>query len=123
MTEKLNTHSYDGKIIPTNLKEKLETASFLSLEEKKRRGEALLNYAFSENARHYLQGIIDDISRPQNYDPTNQLRADDLLCLCYEFRQNEDFNKELEIQLLDMKTGFCPQGRTHRLYQLLQAFS
>ncbi len=108
----MNTHAYDGKI-----KNELYFKQ-LTLDEKLQKGQELLQCLNNP----YLQIIINDIGTSKNYDPTNCLNADDLLCLCWEYKDDEDFIQELNIQLLDMATGFCPQGRTHRLYQLLVAF-
>lgn len=77
----------------------------------------------SQVAIGYLTAIVRDVGTPANHDPSNSLCADDLIVACWEHRMNEDFMRELEAQLEDMRTGFCPQGRTHRLFQLLAAFS
>ena len=113
----LNTHFYDGKITNELPIQKL-------MKEKQEYGQDLLDSCkhIDKKAIKYLKTIVKDIGTPKNIDSTNKLNADDLLCLCWMHRNNKDFIDELEIQLLDMATGFCPQGRTHRLYQLLLAF-
>ena len=121
MSAKLDTHTYDGKI--ATLLPQLHDIQNLSLEEKKTRVEPLTKLPLSAEAQHYLQGIIAAFGSGQNIDPTNSLNADDLLCACVPFKDNEDFRKQFNEQLCDMRTGFCPQGRTHRLFQLVQAFS
>jgi len=117
---KTDTHTYDGKIA-IELRG-LEEASTLSVEEKKERCKLLLDFKINEVAQRFMKQMINDIGTPANYDGTNKLCADDLLVLCAKYDKNEDFLQNLEIQLQDMHTGFCPQGRTHRLYQLLLAF-
>lgn len=119
MTDLLNTHNYDGK-----LNAHLLPPVSLSLDEKKERGQHLILATSTMNpiARHYLKNIVDSIGTPSNVDNTNGLVADDLICLCWVYHENPAFIIELETQLLDMATGFCPQGRTHRLYQILTAF-
>lgn len=120
MSDKLNTHSYDGKLNMALLPHVTQ----LSIEEKKKRGHQLLSESrFNNVAGKYLQGIINSIGTQQNIDKTNNINADDLLCLCWEMRHNRDFIKVLEDQLMDMGTCFCPQGRTHRLFQTLLAFT
>lgn len=113
----LNTHFYDGKI--TN---ELSYVKDLSLTDKHQCGQDLLILFEHKPAKHFLNIIVNDMGTDANVDYTNQLNADDLICLCWIHRENEVFIKEFEVQLLDMATGFCPQGRTHRLYQLLLAF-
>ena len=114
----LNTHFYDGKI-----KNEFPIKG-LSMQEKQDCCQDLIHSCsqIDSKAMTYLTLMIKDLGLANNKDSTNHLNADDLLCLCWVYRHNVDFIKELEIQLLDMATGFCPQGRTHRLYQLLLAF-
>lgn len=114
-----DTHCYDGKIV-----NQLDYSSLsgLTLEEKKAHCESLLQYQWSPTAGIYLQRVLAAMGTPANYDPTNNLNADDLLCLTVAKCSEQDFRQEMDIQLADMVTGDCPQGRTHRLYQLLLAF-
>lgn len=124
MADPLNTHSYDGKIDILQLPD-LITVGQLSFEEKRERGFQLIDNAVGKIntiAISYLNGIIKDIGTQANVDPTNNLVADDLICICWVYRENVEFMSMLEIQLMDMATGFCPQGRTHRLFQILVAF-
>lgn len=59
----------------------------------------------------------------KNYDPINNLDAIDLLYVIYLISQNnDDILLLLGDQLEDMKTGFCPQGRTVRLVQIITIF-
>ena len=92
----------------------------------------------------YFDIICESIGHPSNYDPTNKLHACDLLYLCCElltFLKSQTEEKEeappkekegdgggdtppdtlmeiLLMQLNDMHTGSCPQGRTTRLFQV-----
>lgn len=70
----------------------------------------------------YLHGIIKDYGTSKNYDPTNKLSADDLLYLTSYHLHDETFIILLIEQLENMEAGFCEQGRTHRLFQLILAF-
>lgn len=116
-----DTHTYDGKITITL--RGLDEMKASTLEKKKELAiELYNNIKISEESKAILLKIIESMGTDANYDPTNRLNADDLVALSWEFRENEDFAKELEVQLLDMRTGFCAQGRTHRFYQILQAF-
>lgn len=61
-----------------------------------------------------------------NYDPTNDLYADDLLYLCYllvqDPRLRDGLIRFLNEQFEEMSTGMCPQGRTHRLFSVVFAY-
>lgn len=124
MADPLNTHSYDGKINSGQIPD-LESVKFLSLERKRECGKefiAAVSGKISPPALSYLSQIVASIGSSANIDPTNGLIADDMICLCWVFRENPEFLSVLETQLMDMATGFCPQGRTHRLFQTLLAF-
>lgn len=132
----LQTHSYDGGLDLELLPELLSTY-LLPLEVKRARGQELLlafehYHGSSEQdilqSVEFLKEMIMDLGTAANVDVTNfiirdgtiiYLSADDLLALCWFQRGNTAFLDELTFQLLDMATGFCPQGRTHRLFQLL----
>lgn len=121
-----DVHNYDGKLV-SELLPNLEIIKTLSLEEKKQKALQLLTTicftrTFDAKALEYLTSMIDSMGTNQNFDPTNNLTADDLLCLCSIYQENQEFLTDFELQLIDMATGFCPQGRTHRLYQILLAF-
>jgi len=59
----------------------------------------------------------------KNYDPINKLDPIDLLYIIYLIQK---YNKEILLilgeQLNDLRTGFCPQGRSVRLIQIILAF-
>jgi len=125
MANPLDTHTYDGELDITLLPDLIAIAE-LTTDRKIERAQDIRTIAattFNPLAMNYLDGIISSIGTAANKDPTNGLVADDLLCLCWIYRENSFFMMELETQLLDMGTGFCPQGRTHRLFQTLMAFS
>jgi len=76
--------------------------------------------------------LRDRVEGSQNYDRANDLYADDLLYVCYlvfvdiqkmgDSEVKQSFLNALDLQLTDMSTGMCPQGRCTRLLQLLQPF-
>lgn len=130
----LNTHSYDGKLDLARLPN-LPIIHELSLCDKRSRGFKLLQSCkhINSQALHYLTTIVNDMGTTNNVDNSHSITsksgrcsfsliADDLICLCWEHRNNLAFILELEIQLIDMSTGFCPQGRTHRLFQAVIPF-
>lgn len=120
----LNTHNYDGKLCTTEL-DKLCIIHNLPLEEKREYGRGLIlsvTGKINVKAMLFLRRIVQAMGTQSNIDKTNNLAADDLICLCWEYKENPIFLSNLEAQLIDMSNGFCPQGRTHRLFQLLLAF-
>lgn len=120
----LNTHSYDGKI-NINLLSDIVSIKGLTLEQKRERGVELLEVGkkFNQMAYSFLERIILSMGTSDNIDITNGIVADDLICLCWSYRENNEFMNILETQLIDMRTGFCPQGRTHRLFQSILPFT
>lgn len=114
----LDTHHYDGRIDTSNL-----SSISASTEEKKKACEKFLTLNLNEGAKHFLTIIINDMDTNSNYDPTNKLKAGDILYKLLIHVDNADFVKQLEEQLLDLRTGACPQGRSTRLFQLLSAFT
>jgi len=120
----LDTHSYDGRLDSKNINE-IDNVRQLSNDDKLLVINELLehiNTKISDEGLFYLKTIINDIGTDHNYDPTNNLRAEDLLYISKYYQDNDDFVNNLDTQLQDMKTGFCPQGRTHRLYQIILSF-
>lgn len=136
--EKTNTHTYDGKLSLA----KRSLSSELARVSQIPKGKKLENFTqmkgilqrfpgFIPQAAHCFETIFRTFStdghvpRGTNYDPTNDLHADDLLYLCYEKLEegrNKDFAEGLLLQLQEMAGGLCAQGRTTRLFQLLLAY-
>ena len=124
-----DTHSYDSKLNIDNIQQLLQIKD-TDLEEKRKRGNDILRFIHDPIARNFMTSIINDMGTANNIDGINRskidesykLCTDDLVYILWQFRENRDFIMLLEEQLIHMQTGFCPQGRTHRLYQLLMAF-
>jgi hypothetical protein len=123
----LNTHAYDGLLknspefnIICNISDIVDDRNMLFSWMRKLLTEKNIHAMCI--ARYDI--IVSNAQQPPNFDPTNQLFADNLLFkICYIAKTNddivEDIIKMLALQLEDMGTGFCPQGRTTRLYQIL----
>jgi hypothetical protein len=125
----MNTHYFDGKLLPDKalLHEHILRAESIPKDQK-------LNAFYDLRAKlspnHNLNTIINDFNLyghapGPNYDPTNDLYADDLLYLCYELLQRscaDDLIKLLNEQFEEMSSGMCPQGRTHRLISVVLAY-
>jgi hypothetical protein len=135
--EQLNTHHYDG-----NLRELIDIvgphinrASLIPRDRKLLsfvilRRTLLADRSFDRAAGMALNTIITTYERHGrirgggNYDPSNDLYADDLLYLLYEIVMKKgvaDTGVIINQQLSDMLSGMCAQGRTHRLFQLVWA--
>jgi len=117
----LDTHYYDGKLPVAELKREIDRVAALSREMKVVACTSLLNLDMDPRQKRNLETIILDFrdASRTNYDPTNDLDAGDLLYLCYERIADADFVALFLLQLQDMSTGMCPQGRTTRLFQVL----
>lgn len=118
-----DTHVYDGKLVCDDIPHIHEMES-INLEQKIMYGMELMFAVMKLNgeAGSIMQELVSSMGTNKNIDITNMLNADDLIMLCWKHRNNNNFMGELIIQLIDMKTGLCPQGRTHRLFQILLAF-
>jgi len=133
-----NTHTYDGKLQWTKaeLIQEISRVTVLPKEAKLQAFNqlrlALQRYAISPSAQKCFEIIFQTFAQSErgkpnnhNYDSANDLYADDLLYLCFEkvvLNQDVDFAQALILQLEDMTSGLCAQGRTTRLFQILLAF-
>lgn len=132
--EALNTHFFDGK-----MEEMIQTHLFKDIERVKHYTKEKLNgFLYLRQKKGYtpvglacLHNIIQTYEHSgrggANYDSANYLYACDLLYLVYEKvieeasrdpPENEYF-KMLALQLDEMASGMCAQGRTTRLLQVL----
>jgi hypothetical protein len=134
----LQTHTYDGKLknVKQVLQQDISRASQVSKKEKLQafvnlRLNLTLYKEFTPKVKRCFDAIYNTFSQSgrvktsRNYDCTNDVYADDLLFLCYEkvfIEKDSDFARMLILQLEDMNTGLCPQGRTTRLLQILLIF-
>jgi hypothetical protein len=118
----LETHSYDGKLNKWSLIDYYP--KYTDMEYTKMGMQIIAKSTnFNRIAMYHLIQMVNEINdNDRSYDPTNDISVGDLLFLCKNYIDNQDFMNEFEIQLTDMQTGFCPQGRTHRLFQLLLTF-
>lgn len=121
----MDIHIFDGQLLrtKTSLSPYLENAFQMSSEEKLKAFERLRSL-IQPNVNFEI--IVNDFRTGPNYDATNDLYADDILYICAELLSKvpdkECFISVLNQQLSEMSTGMCPQGRTHRLIQVITAF-
>lgn len=126
----MDTHRFDGKLslIRSLLERDLLRVKQISREERLRLFRLLSSFLASypkitPQAFNNLETIIRDSSSHLNYDPTNDLSSEDLLYLLaekitsLEGEKRNDLLDLLIIELTEMSSGMCPQGRAYRLLQ------
>lgn len=117
-----NVHEFDGKV-PMRMEK-----TYTEEEIKRIVNDAEFLNQMSMSARHMSQELLRMNNR-KNYDPLNQhIDAQQLYVALLQkicqlpFEDKTFFQYLLQEQLEDMKNlGSCPQGRTIRLWQLLQS--
>lgn len=121
----IDTHFYDGKLENSmnSIIEHLKRVHGLNIEKKKTCLDEI-KIRISDRCNVLELEALDRLitQKIELLDESNNLYVKDLLFLCYEkivIEQNEDFVQEFLIQLQDMHTGFCVQGCTTRLLQIL----
>jgi len=85
-----DVHVYDG-----TFKNEWKNTLNLTIEEKKHLFDLLMELLNDDNAKKGLALIKRDIGTPQNFDPSNNICADDVLGhICYEMFCDKYSNKE-----------------------------
>lgn len=136
----LNTHYYDNKIdLGVEIVEKLQECSLTEKKDVVSRFTLdilAMNVPEKDNASiHFLNVMMNEWGLPSNFDNTNNIRAEDMLYICALEWNNisllpidemvtmrNDFSKEFFIQLSDVQSGPCAQGRATRLWQIAKAY-
>lgn len=136
-----DVHNYDGCLLLTKsyLSKDLDRISNINIQTKMKCIETIktilsqkLGLTFTLQARRNLEQIISDLyregytNRGHNWDHTNKIHAIDLLYLCYELieqlkNQDTDILELINIQLYEMSSGMCAQGRVYRILQVVVA--
>jgi hypothetical protein len=121
--QKLNTHSYDGKLIELAKYIINNFEAVLSFDDTIK--EMILsinntNYKKKEDVVKVLNLLNND--RKNNTDNTNKISVEELLPRLWEvIRDNsEKENEYVYEQLADILNGTCPQGRCTRIIQLFE---
>jgi len=116
----LNTHFYDHLLTEQTklILLYLEGVEYSKEERVKILSACELN---DPRAKRNLQVIIKSIGTAANKDPVTGLVTDDLLMIAhrYQLLTRSSWLLQFEEQLIDMSTGFCVQGRNHRILQIL----
>lgn len=118
----LETHSYDGLLL-----DRIKKHPIIS----KPRNRVFVEIMYDDFSKKVDSKFFNVLKRSffdndgKNYDPSNQVTADNIMCCIYEkyCKSNDDAKldiiKNLKIQLDEMESGDCPQGRCTRLLQVL----
>lgn len=131
MSNKLNTHFYDGKLgqnykklvewdnknlsNPINFENAMKEIQTIGKKELNKPGFILFMKIFNL--------ITKDQHKKNNTDPTNKISIEDLLPRTWKFYQHVSSDDRYIFfeQFIDINKGTCPQGRAGpRLYQLYQ---
>lgn len=145
-SEQLDVHHYDGMLgnEMTIIREFLsnKVSSNIKLDTVNNFVADILQFNLPEKdnaCNNYLRAIVSQWGTARNYDPTNNITAEDMIYICAlefnnmkklfcsddDFVHNtllQDFCRELFIQLSDVQTGGCPQGRATRLWQIVYGY-
>lgn len=128
----LDTHHYDGKLkdrIDSLLPHIIRAASIPKSQKVEAfsvlRNTLIHRPTFNIVAQTNFDQIVMDFIQYDhnpgpNYDPTNNLYADDVLYLCSEII-TPDLIDLLNTQLAEISLGPCSQGRAYRLLQIVGA--
>lgn len=111
-----NIHRLDKKLPPYEFK-----LPYSSSEEEKEQIRRLSELPISQDSMRVLQVLLADIGGPKGYDRTNDVSIDHLLfeLSSYMNKLSQDNLDLLESYLIEMKSGMCAEGRSHRLRQFL----
>lgn len=122
MEEKTNTHYYDKNISQETLSKIGTFPKTNKLEKFKELRYDIIKCGNLTALKYYDLMITSYINNDgSNYDPINKIDCADLLYLISK-KYNQELLPILVEQLEDMKTGFCPQGKTIRLLQIIGSF-
>lgn len=122
MNDQTNTHYYDNNI-SLEILTKIGTFPKTNKVEKfnKLRYD-IIKYGNLTALKYYDEIVQSYVNNDgSNYDPINKIDCSDLMYIIAK-KYNNDLLPDLIEQLEDMKTGFCPQGRTIRLLQIIGSF-
>jgi hypothetical protein len=119
MAVTLDIHAYDGQLREVK---KFLDADIVRVKNIDKRS-AFMDLRNILSLPPHLIGLYDSIvtgSPQSNYEPTNDLDAQDLLYICWERKDKDiDIIPLLKMAFEDMLTGMCPSGRATRLFQVL----
>lgn len=136
MENKLLTHTYDNQLtkdIYDNIEPFVSIFTLMEKSDKLIILDKLRSVIHSNNSNNnnnnngieYYDKMVKDFidNTENNYDHINKLNAIDLLYIIFTiYQHNYDIIPLFIEQLRDLELGFCPQGRTIRLIQIIQPY-
>ena len=120
MSEKLNTHYYDGQLKALKgLIKKVDLTFNDCLNEIKSESEKLNDKTIKNNIAKVNAVLIAD--RKGNYDPINDIKLEELLPYIWSVIKNyeQSYKNVFFEQFSDILNGSCPQGRITRMWQFI----
>jgi hypothetical protein len=133
--DQLNIHLYDGQLHDQvkNISELITRVKNIPINTRHELLQNFINFlsyfVHDKNKLTNLFIIIQDHKQDNNknnYDPSNNLDAIDLVLISYDLLRLETNLPDMLIifleQLQDMSTGLCPPGRCTRLLQFILTF-
>ncbi len=135
MTEKLNTHYYDGSLKEQFKKlVELQNTKTDFLQQKWDINEVIKEiHDNSQNCNSLSpkkkRNIVEILKlfyadRNGNYDPLNEIDTLDLLCRTWYYVKKLSLEDQSPFfqQLIEIKNGKCAQGRSTRIFQIYSTF-
>lgn len=127
---KLDVHHYDGGLhsIKTRLPFPINREISTEMQELNDAKEAILEYCnkimpeLKPTSQNIFRQLLNDYGTNANHDPSNNLRVENFLLYFSGIPYNKDFIELLDLQIEEMQSGMCPQGRTHRLLNAILPF-
>lgn len=114
----LNTHTYDYNLPQLNFSPENYQVKSIEIYNKLRDELSKKLNTSSQIALIFFDYIVNAGHTSPNFDHTNNIYADDLLYMIAIQIDMIPWDYFIE-QLLDMASGFCPQGRVARLLQIV----
>ncbi len=120
----MDTHLFDGKLKNT-IKSVLDNNIILLSRTEVIDSNLYNDYVNKYNLHVNFQIILQDYNTSNNYDRSNEYSCEIILTEIIKIynllniEQKEDLLSLLNEQFEEMKSGMCPQGRTHRLFYIL----
>ena len=129
--ESMNLHFFDDKLgsVAEWVRPDINRVTLIPPEEKRKAFEILRQHIskFPFQVPEAMNSFyaVSNLGDSSNIDPITNISACDLLYILYErivLENNEDCLDTLIIQLTDMQTGMCSQGRVTRLLHTVVMF-
>jgi hypothetical protein len=111
-----NIHRLDGTLPPYKFR-----VGYSGTSEEKEEIKKLLDLPLIDSSMEVMRILVNSIGTPMGYDKRNDISIEHLLYELATFIPLIDSNimDVIDSYLVEMKTGMCHEGRSHRLRQIL----